>query len=267
MKNRSMLLLALCYVLASGTQPVSGRSEIKWRLVFNDEFNRPNGSMPDTSKWTECPREIYLWNRWCKTTKENVFVRNGRLICRAIPNPDMKADTAAMFTGAIQTKGKYQFQYGKIEVRLRTNMKPGNFPAAWLMPLSAGTPYRYGEFDIFETFGNDGLAHQTVHSHRSFALAKEAGKRSFTKKMDLTKWHVYGMEWNKDNISFFVDGVLTGFYQKSNNQTLLKEGQWSFDRPFYIILNQSVGNDNWNTPDHQTIYETQFDWIRVYQKE
>ena len=47
-----------------------------------------------------------------------------------------------------------------------------------------------------------------------------------------------------------------------------KEGQWTFDRPFHIIMNQSVG-DNSNPyfmVDTNQIYETQFDWIRVYQK-
>lgn len=267
MKNKSILLLALCYFFVSEPQNVSGQSDSKWRLIFYDEFDRPNGSLPDTSKWTASPREIYLWNRWCKTTKENTFIRNGRLVCRAIPNLDMKTDTAAMLTGAIQTKGKFQFQYGKVEIRLRTNLKPGNFPAAWLLPTNAGNPYSYGELDVFEAFGNDGLAYQTVHSHRSFVLAKEDESRSFTKKINLNKWHIYAMEWSKDHISFFIDGVLTGIYHKSRSRVKLEEGQWSFDRPFYIILNQSVGNDDWNIPNHHSIYETQFDWIRVYQKE
>lgn len=40
---------------------------------------------------------------------------------------------------------------------------------------------------------------------------------------------------------------------------MLEEGQWSFDRFFFIILNQSVGYGNWHAPDPQAIYETEID--------
>lgn len=33
----------------------------------------------------------------------------------------------------------------------------------------------------------------------------------------------------------------------------------------HIILNQSVGDEGWNTPMLNAIYETEIDWIKVYQ--
>lgn len=48
---------------------------------------------------------------------------------------------------------------------------------------------------------------------------------------------------------------------------MLEEGQWSFDRFFFIILNQSVGYGNWHAPDPHATYETEFDWVRIYQRE
>lgn len=42
---------------------------------------------------------------------------------------------------------------------------------------------------------------------------------------------------------------------------MLEEGQWSFDRFFFIILNQSVGYGNWHAPDPHATYETEFDWV------
>ena len=64
-----------------------------------------------------------------------------------------------------------------------------------------------------------------------------------------------------------IDGVQTGCYPKSSDKVKLAEGQWSFDRPFYLILNQSLGYGNWHAPNTVDIYETYFDWVRVYQKE
>lgn len=46
----------------------------------------------------------------------------------------------------------------------------------------------------------------------------------------------------------YVDGKITGTFLKSNDSEEIEGGQWTFDRPYYIIHNQSVGDDNWNTP-------------------
>ena len=57
-------------------------------------------------------------------------------------------------------------------------------------------------------------------------------------------------------------------YLKSTKQSELEDGQWPFDAPFYLILNQSVGSGAWAKPaDTSFTYETQFDWVRVYQKQ
>jgi hypothetical protein len=63
----------------------------------------------------------------------------------------------------------------------------------------------------------------------------------------------------------YVDGKITGTFLKSNDSEEIEEGQWTFDRQYYIIHNQSVGDDNWNTPMLNAVYETEIDWIKVYQ--
>ena len=63
------------------------------------------------------------------------------------------------------------------------------------------------------------------------------------------------------------DGKLVGIYYKSSDKELLQKHQWTFDDKFFILLNQSVGNGaHGMIPDITKIYETKFDWIRVYQK-
>lgn len=236
-----------------------------YKLVFSDEFDLLNGSQPDAKKWNRAPRNNSLWARWISNINKVVFIKNGCLICRAVPNKYEKKDTAMMLTGAINSKGKFDFQYGKVLVRAKTNKMEGNFPAIWLGVKDYGIPYRYGEIDIFEVFGKDPYAYQTVHSHRSYILKKEKNK-IHKKKLDVHKWHIYGMEWTKDHIIFTIDDEVTGIYEKSNNKKFLEEGQWTFDRPFYLILNQSVGKKGWHEPNLNKTYETLFDWVRVYQK-
>lgn len=241
------------------------KSSGSYKLIWHDEFEGKNGSLPDKSKWGFANRVQNHWGKWIGNSNKTVFLRNGHLVCRAIPNTINRADTALMLTGAVSTKGKFAFKYGRFLVRMRTNLQKGNFPAAWLWPVDNGNPYRYGEIDVFESFGDNAVAQQTVHSHRSAVLKKRVAKNEFKTKTTINRWHIYGIEWTPTSLSFLIDGEVVGTYYKDNDAELLKDGQWTFDRPFYIILNQSVGDGNWFTPDVTKTYETEFDWVRVYQ--
>ena len=127
-----------------------------YRLVFSDEFNKSNDSQPDESKWSRSKRYSSTWNRWISASKDVVFIRNGKLICRAIANKNEKGDTARMLTGAIETQRKFAFKYGKLECRMKTKCHIGNFPALWLMPEPPAPDHpKGGEIDIFETIDNE----------------------------------------------------------------------------------------------------------------
>ena len=141
-----LFLLLLCGLLISDSIPVQAK-EKSWKLIFYDDFNSIGKERFDTAKWMVPDREPYKWSRWISDSKSVVLRRNGKLICRAIPNTAF-ADSAKMLTGAICTKGKFSFKYGKLEVKMKTNFLPGNFPAVWLLPENQGNPYRYGEFGM-----------------------------------------------------------------------------------------------------------------------
>lgn len=238
-------------------------------LVFSDEFDQPDGSRPDTAKWVCCKRYNAGWNRWISPSPDVAFIEDGHLVCRAIPNYDLEADTAQMLTGAIETRGKFAFQYGRVEVRMRTNLRQGNFPAAWMVPDYNGEDKRYGEIDIVEMFGTENMSAHTVHTHRTYTLKKGGIKNDRRHKVAVDEWHVYGVTWTKDRITWTVDGREVLNYDKIDTPQMKEEGQWTFDRPFYIRLNQSVGTGNYEVliPHTDEVYETQFDWIRVYSDE
>ena len=262
------ILCFLLLVALIGDSPMARaqNQKGKWQLVFSDEFNRPDGSQPNSKKWSHAPRANNGWARWISNSAKVAFIKKGKLICRAIPNKSEESDSARMLTSAFETKNKFSFQYGKVEVRMRTNLKRGNFPAVWMVP-DYTSDKRYGEIDIVEMFGNEKSAAHTAHTHRSYSLKKEGIQRTFKEKLDITKWHVYGVIWTEESIVWTVDGETVGEYKKINTPEMQREGQWTFDRPFYLRLNQSVGNGNHPLliPNYKATYETQFDWIRVYQ--
>ena len=233
----------------------------EYECIFDDEFETGSGTEPDNTKWCRAPRlaSHIAWGRYISDSPEVVYLKDGKLCTRAIPTPE-GTDTVPMITGAVHTSGKFSFLYGKIECRAKTNPFVGNFPAIWMIPddQSADWP-AYGEIDIFETIDTRDRAWHTVHC--------AAGSRGMNEDCKQDRYHTYGLEWDDQNFYWYVDGKQVFSHSKSKNPDDLAKGQWPYDHNYYIILNQSVGMGTWaKNPDITHTYETDFDFVRVYQQ-
>ncbi len=255
------------------TAVFEGDGTEEYSLVFADEFDGADGSLPDATVWHNSDRVDHVtWQRFTSQTAEGqartAFLRDGKLVTRCIPNTIAEEGDGDMISGAIESSSKVYYQYGRIEGRLRTTPHIGNFPAFWLMPQdnSAGWPYA-GEIDLWEQIDDENYTYHTVHTHVTYDL-KKAKPNSGSWYADAAAWHVITAEWSPELITWYVDGMEAFSYAKSQDEDLLNEGQWPFDKPFYIILNQSVGNNSWAKDcDVNFEYETLFDYVRIYQKE
>ena len=269
-----MVLIAL-FVAVSSAQAVSfaGEGELcvtesatsrsEYVLVFSDEFNKPDGTLPDPEVWTPCVRHPKVtWARFLSNSPKVAFIQDGNLVLRAIPNPDRLTDDVDMLTGGINSSQKFAFRYGRVECRALVNPFIGNFPAIWMMPKTALAWPKGGEIDIFEQINTEQKAYSTVHSVWTKSHPDETHSGNVNLPMD--RFHIYALEWEKDVLTFFADGKQVYQYKKQNDS----QEQWPFDKSdFYLILNQSVGDGTWaKMPDVMHTYEMRIDWIRVYQK-
>lgn len=237
-----------------------------YQLVFSDEFD--TDGQPDPKKWTTSSRSTAAWNRFVTDADSLAFVKDGSLVLRCVKNGNTAADNVLMVSGAKETKGKFSFTYGKVDIRMKTRRHTGNFPAAWMMPQPpcAGWP-NAGEIDIFETIDNQNTAYHTIHSNWSYNLHKTGNPRSSgNEACTVEQWHVYGVEWDSKQIRWHLDGKQVFSYSKNGDNASRTGNQWPFDHPFYIILNQSVGMNTWAAnPDPSFEYESQVDYVRVWQ--
>ena len=243
------------------TESAASRSE--YVLVFSDEFNKPDGTLPDSEVWTPCTRRPKVtWARFLSNSPKVAFIQDGNLVLRAIPNPDRSTDDVDMLTGGINSSQKFAFRYGRVECRALVNPFIGNFPAIWMMPKTALAWPKGGEIDIFEQINTEQKAYSTVHSVWTKSHPDETHSGNVNLPMD--RYHIYALEWEKDVLTFFADGKQVYQYKKQNDS----QEQWPFDKSdFYLILNQSVGDGAWaKMPDVMHTYEMRIDWIRVYQK-
>ncbi len=253
--------------------------------TFADEFNLPDGSQPDSKYWSRSSRENPTWKRFVAQTeagqKQTGYIEDGKFVALCMPNTlddelDGNGNKQQMISASIESRYKVDVLYGKIEGRLKTDPYSGNFPAFWMMPTdqSDGWPY-CGEIDIWEQIDAQNISHHTIHTR--WANGKADGELCQGQSNNPAKsgqanttngvYHTYGLEWTPTILKWFVDGKQVFSYaKKENDANALSLGQWPFDKSFYIILNQSVGNGSWAAPaDVNHTYRTLFDWVRVYQ--
>lgn len=244
----------------------------EYKLRFADEFDGKDYSLPDAGVWHNCTRESPTWKRFTSLTAEGqqktAFIRDGKLVTRCIKNTIAEEGDVEMISGAIESSDKMYFTYGRVEGRLRTTPHVGNFPAFWLMPQdnSAGWP-NAGEIDIWEQIDTENKTYHTVHTHCTYDLHL-ALPNSGSTHTNAADYHVITLDWTPELLTWYVDGTKAFSYAKTKQSYLLEKGQWPYDKPFYLILNQSVGNGSWaKNCDVNFEYETLFDYVRLYQKD
>ncbi len=123
-----------------------------------------------------------------------------------------------------------------------------------------------GEIDIMENVGyNPDSVFSAVHTatyNHSIGTQKVAG-------IELTdcdeEFHIYAMEWDKDEINTYVDE--NHVFSFSNENTGYKE--WPFNKRFHLLLNIAVGG-TWGAAQgiDSAIFpqSLEVDWVRVYRK-
>lgn len=107
------------------------KSDIDWRLTWQDEFEKDG--TPDPEKWVFSP-----WHPFCRDNNFVTFVKDGKLILRALPNSDPN-DTIRYMAGCVETLGKKDFLYGRFEVCAKLGSAKGSWPAIWLKPTDSTT--------------------------------------------------------------------------------------------------------------------------------
>ena len=253
----TILFLAILGIAFSSTGKENKKSQ-RWKMVWQDNFDK-DGS-PDSSKWSFIPASGGCY-RYMTNTNKDSYVKEGKLILRAQVNTNLK-DTSRYTTGGIRSHGKYSFLYGKIEVRAKLGAGKGSWPAIWLLP-EKDQPL-YGEIDIMEHLNHDSIFYQTIHSHYTLKLGfKDNPPHSEVATFKIGKFNVFGLEWYPDRMDLTINGKCTFSYPKIQTD---KPGQWTFDKPYYIILNQALGGWAGSIDPKELPLQMEVDWVKVYQR-
>lgn len=242
-------------------------------LIWSDEFT---DKTLDTSKWryvfgrrdldNGTPRQDYPLDQ-----SKNVYTENGNLVLKALRNnPYPNYEWSAAF---VETNNLFEFQYGRIEARIKFSDVPGSYATLWTLGANndrtqklvngesdqnIGVPWpKCGEMDIAE-FNSSSSPAANLHYGDNSSAHKQIGGTSLD--VNGTEWHIYAVEWTQESIQFYVDGVL----KRSVNLDGLTYNKYnSFRLPHYLMINSGVA---WGTKPSTNVNEvtTLVDWVRVY---
>ncbi len=267
--------VSLAYIFPKSPTEDIDMSKFNETPVFADEFN---GDSLDMRIWndhasTNGVRRGGYWD------KDMVSVKNGNLIIKTAYLKDgLNGKPAGWYTAGIDTKNSFEHCYGYYECRCILPKGYGHWSAFWLMSDGVnhidGSGKDGSEIDIMESpfWGNKRLQNTTMHTihYDGYGKAhKSQGSPNWKINGDpYSEFHTYGLEWNKNGYTFYIDGKKT---------TTTNFGGAS-QVPEYLILSVEVAgkngipskdfsvgviDDNEGSKDFTS--EFIIDYVRVYQ--
>ena len=267
-----------------GTNAIYNQIEIPdgYELVWAEEFDQPG--KPDEKYWSY--ENGFVRNQelqWYQS--ENAVVKNGKLVIEGKrekvrnPNYNKKSDhwkqnrKYAEYTSAsINTRDKFTFKYGIMEVKARIDTSMGSWPAIWTLGVERRWPEN-GEVDVMEYYRVDGVASILANAAWKVDGQREpewdAEKIPFERFLEKDpnwpqKFHVWKMEWTHDHIRLYLDEELL-------NEVKISEADYAdgfnpFRQPHYILLNLALGSNGGDPSNTDFPLKYEVDYVRVFQE-
>ena len=217
--------------VVNGHKPSLLPDEKKWKLIWNDEFD---ATELDTSKWYY---RLYLGGKRHKTYIEDAisFDGNSNIVFHLVEK-DGQYYSSTIQTGENYTdrpngesknvKPKFMHKYGYYEVRCKLQKENPWWSAFWIQAPNVAilpNPEEAGvEVDIMESFSPGTYIPHFLHwggYAENHKVMNSLGENRYATLEDEIKlketedgFHIFGMEWNKDGYTFYVDGIQSGVH-------------------------------------------------------
>lgn len=249
-------------------------AEQEHRLVWSDEFDGPEGELPDPGNWGfetfgdgSGNEELQCYT----SVPGNVSTDgDGHLVITAIEQPGhqcVDGHTTDYTSARITTQGKHTWQHGRLEVRAKVPAGIGTWPAFWALGADkpeVGWPAA-GEIDVMEYVGQDptnvlGTIHGPTESGERWYLSTDTDVSESLAE----DFHVYAVEWSDTEMVWSLDG---DEYGRITRDAVEEQGEWVFDKPFYLLLNLAIGGTLGGTVPPETTFPQSYvvDYVRVYE--
>ena len=256
---RTINVLVISIIVLFAVNPVYGG----YKLVWSDEFD---GSAIDKANFKH---EVYPGvvsssseKQYYTSRAKNSYIKDGKLVIEVYKE---KYDINDYTSARLNSYGKRDFLYGKIEAKIKTAKGKGLGSEFRMMPTEAayGTYALSGQIEIMNFDGGkpneitSGLAYG-AQGHSSTRVLQRYADHSAELCDD---YHVYSVEWQPSEMRWFVDGNL--YATQTDWYSAFAAFPAPFDKEFYLVFNVTVEGD----VDENITWPRQMlvDWVRVYQ--
>jgi beta-glucanase (GH16 family) len=243
---RILRITAIAVLLITNKLAKAQQNQPKTDTVFFEDFNEQtlnrgkwnvevtgNTVNDEQQAYVDSSSTIYLVNGNAEGAT------NGALVLKAVYHPGFTSKENKKYdflSGRINTRHKMEFTYGSASARMKMSAGLGLWPAFWA--LGNGRWPDCGEIDMMETVGDSSWISNALHGPNYFGNTPLAYRAFFPAGTDVTKWHVYSVDWTANSIVFKLDGKVTYTVTRAMVEHY---GRWAFDNPKFIILNFALG--------------------------
>ncbi|MCA1437694.1 family 16 glycosylhydrolase [Bradyrhizobium sp. BRP20] len=240
-----------------------------YKLTFDDEFNSRSISLTGAgTKWADTRAE------WRGDAASDVgfgtssfvdpssgydpfSVSQGALTITAVPDRTPFGVPGSWESGLITTQGNFSQQYGYFEMRAELSSLPGAWDAFWLLPVKTlpdpNGLGRWQELDVVEHYGvwSKGV-YSTIHTtDRMLNENWQTQLQVYSELPNPGGYHTYGVNWQNEQISFYIDGELVGSRATPSDM----------HQPMYLLANLATQEP---ASLAQVPITIKIDYIRVY---
>ena len=251
-----------------------------WKLVWSDEFETAAGTAANSAVWGQEIGDgtVNGIPGWGNSELQYYTAGNANAAADGTGNLQItakEADGSLMcyygpceYTSArLLTKDRFEVAYGRVEARIKVPEGAGLWPAFWMLGTDIDEVDwpQTGEIDIMEYVGRvPNEIFGTLHG------PGYSGGASYGQSVDLgapvaDEFHTYAIEWQPDQITWFLDGE--AYFTATPNDPYMVGKEWVFNHPFFIILNVAVGGNFGGPVGEDTTFPQSMlvDYVRLYQ--
>lgn len=239
------------------------------KLVFDEKFENLDNWNFEEGFIRNCELQYY--------TNKNIEISNGLKIYAkkeliknklyTLKSNDWRENREyAEYTSAsINTKDKFEFKYGVLEVKAKIPTADGSWPAIWLLGSEEEYPF-CDEVDIMEYYMCDGipsiLANFMWSNSGEYNWSTKILSFDYFKNKDSNwenKFHIWKLDWQENYMRVYIDDELINEINISN----IKGNK--FKKKYYILLNLAIGRKGLKPNDNDMPLLYEIEYVKVYQ--
>ncbi|MGC5778810.1 family 16 glycosylhydrolase [Methylobacterium sp. NFXW15] len=247
----------------------------KYKLTFSDEFDARSISQNGIgTTWAD------IRSQWRYDANSDIGfghssfvdpasgydpfkVADGVLSITAVPDKTASGYAGSWESGLISSKNSFSQTYGYFEIRADFSTAKGAWNAFWLLPVNAASNPNnlsgWQELDVVEQYGaNVKGVYSTIHTtDQTPTIPWQVNRQVYSEVKNPGGYHTYGMDWQADKISFYVDGNFVGSQATPSDM----------HGPMYLVANLATQGSGNNNADALSVPITsKIDYIRAYAK-